>query len=108
MRHHRPTIARMVFSSFAPEAESSNRGTTAAIPTDGGVALRHRIRAITSDITGRATAIPRSPPMAETTRTHAAADKPRLVGINHVAIEVGDIDAALEFYGKIFDFTLRA
>ena len=34
--------------------------------------------------------------------------KPRLVGINHVAIEVGDIDEALEFYGKIFDFTLRA
>ena len=35
------------------------------------------------------------------------ANKPRLVGINHVAIEVGDIAAALEFYGKIFDFTLR-
>ena len=34
--------------------------------------------------------------------------KPRVVGINHVAIEVGDIDQALEFYGKIFDFTLRA
>jgi catechol 2,3-dioxygenase-like lactoylglutathione lyase family enzyme len=33
--------------------------------------------------------------------------KPRMVGINHVAIEVGDIDAALEFYGKIFSFTLR-
>jgi lactoylglutathione lyase len=35
------------------------------------------------------------------------AAKPRLVGINHVAIEVGDIDAALDFYGKIFAFTLR-
>jgi predicted enzyme related to lactoylglutathione lyase len=34
--------------------------------------------------------------------------KPRLVGINHVAIEVGDIDAALAFYRQIFDFTLRA
>ncbi len=33
--------------------------------------------------------------------------KPRLVGINHVAIEVGDIDAALEWYGRIFEFTLR-
>ena len=33
--------------------------------------------------------------------------KPRLVGINHVAIEVGDIDAALDWYGRIFDFTLR-
>jgi lactoylglutathione lyase len=34
--------------------------------------------------------------------------KPRLVGINHIAIEVGDIDAALAFYRQIFDFTLRA
>jgi lactoylglutathione lyase len=33
--------------------------------------------------------------------------KPRLVGINHVAIEVGDIDEALAWYGRIFDFTLR-
>ncbi len=35
------------------------------------------------------------------------ATKPRLVGINHVAIEVGDIDAALEWYGRLFAFTLR-
>lgn len=33
--------------------------------------------------------------------------KPRLVGINHVALEVGDIDQALAFYGRIFDFELR-
>jgi len=33
--------------------------------------------------------------------------KPRLVGINHVALDVGDLDEALEWYGKIFDFTLR-
>ena len=33
--------------------------------------------------------------------------KPRLVGINHVAIEVGDIDEALEWYGRIFEFSLR-
>jgi len=33
--------------------------------------------------------------------------KPKLVGINHVAIEVGDIDEALAWYGQIFDFTLR-
>jgi catechol 2,3-dioxygenase-like lactoylglutathione lyase family enzyme len=32
---------------------------------------------------------------------------PRLVGINHVALEVGDIDDALEFYGRLFSFTLR-
>ena len=33
--------------------------------------------------------------------------KPRLIGINHVAIEVGDIDEALAWYGRIFDFSLR-
>ena len=33
--------------------------------------------------------------------------KPRLVGINHVAIEVGDIDKALDWYAQIFEFTLR-
>lgn len=33
--------------------------------------------------------------------------RPRLVGMNYVAIEVGDVEAALAFYGKIFDFTLR-
>jgi lactoylglutathione lyase len=33
--------------------------------------------------------------------------KPRLLGINHVALEVGDIDAALEWYGRLFTFTLR-
>lgn len=32
---------------------------------------------------------------------------PRLVGINHVALEVGDIDEALDFYGRIFELTLR-
>jgi catechol 2,3-dioxygenase-like lactoylglutathione lyase family enzyme len=33
---------------------------------------------------------------------------PRLVGLNHVAVEVDDIDEALEFLGRIFDkVTLR-
>jgi lactoylglutathione lyase len=32
---------------------------------------------------------------------------PRLVGINHVALEVGDLDEALDFYGRIFEFELR-
>jgi lactoylglutathione lyase len=31
----------------------------------------------------------------------------RLVGINHVALEVGDIDEALEFYGRFFEISLR-
>lgn len=33
--------------------------------------------------------------------------KPRLVGVNHIALEVGNIDEALDFYGRIFDFELR-
>ena len=33
--------------------------------------------------------------------------KPRLVGINHVALEVGNIDEALAFYARIFAFELR-
>ena len=31
----------------------------------------------------------------------------RLVGINHVALPVGDIDAALEFYQSVFEFDVR-
>jgi catechol 2,3-dioxygenase-like lactoylglutathione lyase family enzyme len=30
-----------------------------------------------------------------------------MVGFNHVALEVGDIEAALAFYGRLFDFELR-
>ena len=33
--------------------------------------------------------------------------KARAVGFNHVALEVGDIDEALEFYGNFLDFELR-
>ncbi len=32
---------------------------------------------------------------------------PRLVGINHVAVEVGGIEEALEFFGRIFELELR-
>src|SRR3712207_5301928 len=31
----------------------------------------------------------------------------RLVGINHVALEVGDLDEALAFYGRLFELRLR-
>jgi catechol 2,3-dioxygenase-like lactoylglutathione lyase family enzyme len=31
----------------------------------------------------------------------------RLVGINHVALEVGDIDQALDWYRRLFEFNLR-
>src|SRR5215475_13813504 len=33
--------------------------------------------------------------------------KARAVGLNHVALEVGDIDEALAFYRRLFDFELR-
>ncbi|CDZ77238.1 Metallothiol transferase FosB 2 [Legionella massiliensis] len=33
--------------------------------------------------------------------------KPNLVGINHVALEVGNIEEALSFYEEIFSFKLR-
>jgi lactoylglutathione lyase len=33
--------------------------------------------------------------------------KAKLVGINHVALEVGNVDEALEFYGRVFELSLR-
>ena len=33
--------------------------------------------------------------------------KPRLVGFNHIALEVGDIEEALSFYSRLFTFDLR-
>jgi lactoylglutathione lyase len=35
------------------------------------------------------------------------AKKARAVGFNHVALEVGDIEEALAFYGRLFEFKLR-
>ncbi len=34
-------------------------------------------------------------------------DKAKALGINHVVLEVGNLDEALDFYGAIFDFELR-
>jgi catechol 2,3-dioxygenase-like lactoylglutathione lyase family enzyme len=36
------------------------------------------------------------------------AKKARAIGFNHVALEVGDIDEALAFYGRLLDFELRS
>ena len=33
--------------------------------------------------------------------------RPRVIGFNHVALEVGDIEQALAFYARIFEFELR-
>jgi len=35
------------------------------------------------------------------------AERAKAVGLNHVALEVGDVDEALAFYGRIFAFELR-
>jgi lactoylglutathione lyase len=32
----------------------------------------------------------------------------RAVGINHIALEVGSLDEALEFYGRLFEIELRS
>lgn len=37
----------------------------------------------------------------------AESAKPRVMGLNHVALEVGDIEEALAFYGRLFAFELR-
>jgi lactoylglutathione lyase len=39
--------------------------------------------------------------------SHSMPDRARLVGINHVALEVGDLEAALDLYGRLFAFELR-
>src|SRR6516165_6819866 len=38
----------------------------------------------------------------------AESKKARAIGFNHVALEVGDIEAALAFYGRLFTFELRS
>jgi lactoylglutathione lyase len=37
----------------------------------------------------------------------AASVKARLVGMNHIALEVDDVEEALSFYGRIFELRLR-
>jgi catechol 2,3-dioxygenase-like lactoylglutathione lyase family enzyme len=37
----------------------------------------------------------------------AESGRPRIVGLNHIALEVGDIEEALAFYGRLFTFELR-
>ena len=39
--------------------------------------------------------------------TNAGPRRPRMVGLNHIALEVGNVDDALAFYGQIFEIKLR-
>jgi lactoylglutathione lyase len=60
-------------------------------------------------VVGLSTAI-RHPNIASNDFTEdamAEAKKARAVGFNHVALEVGDIEEALAFYGRLFEFKLR-
>ncbi|MEP3116140.1 VOC family protein [Nisaea sp.] len=42
------------------------------------------------------------------TRSETDVPQPvRAIGINHIALEVGDLDEALTFYGKLFQFEQR-
>ena len=34
-------------------------------------------------------------------------ERPRLVGVNHIALEVEDLEGALAFYGRVFEIELR-
>jgi lactoylglutathione lyase len=43
----------------------------------------------------------------EKERAMADFKRARVVGFNHVALEVGDIEEALAFYGRLFEFELR-
>ncbi|MEE2688809.1 MAG: VOC family protein [Pseudomonadota bacterium] len=40
--------------------------------------------------------------------TKGSGRKAKAVGINHVALEVEDIDEAIEFYGKFLDFEIKS
>ena len=40
--------------------------------------------------------------------SEAGARKAKAVGINHIALEVGDIDEALAFYGRFLDFQIQS
>jgi lactoylglutathione lyase len=37
----------------------------------------------------------------------ADSKRPRMVGFNHIALEVGDLEEALAFWGRLFEFELR-
>src|SRR5262245_29109016 len=48
------------------------------------------------------------PPSKPSEAPMAEATKARAIGFNHVALEVGDIDEALAFYGRLFNFGMRS
>jgi predicted enzyme related to lactoylglutathione lyase len=70
------------------------------------------------DTTDEAALVYRRPIASEASTTHlslrlakgvvmAEFAKPHVIGLNHIALEVGNIDEALAFYGRLFRFELR-
>jgi predicted enzyme related to lactoylglutathione lyase len=45
--------------------------------------------------------------MAAPVKSMGMAKRPRLLGVNHIALEVDDLEEALAFYAAIFEFELR-
>jgi lactoylglutathione lyase len=58
-------------------------------------------------LTGRGCALKQRSSPHSRRNAMAEARKARAVGFNHVALEVGDIEEALAFYGRLFEFKLR-
>jgi lactoylglutathione lyase len=75
---------------------------------DGGLSSRHAetLRHNVSHV-GRGKWQERAEPRASRWYAQAMAEKARLIGMNHIALEVGDVDEALALYGRLFDFTMR-
>src|SRR5215211_2389262 len=81
-----PRLARSTSS-----ASSSGRSTTAGSTPVRGSEFPHQPRTAAGDSS------------CTPSRLRSV---PRLVGINHIALEVGDLEQALEWYGRIFEFEL--
>src|SRR5260370_118765 len=77
-------------------------------PRAGGRAPRTRARRPPAPA-GRAPAplVDGPPHRYYTTRCSYVPSMARLVGINHVALEVGDVEEALAWYGRFFEIELR-
>ena len=86
-------------------ADWSKELEQSAYDRGAGVAARGSIRAGALSAVRDPAARARSGCRVPTTVT--GMPQARLVGINHVALEVGDIDEALAFYGRLFELTLR-
>ena len=95
-------------SIFTQRDREEKRGGLGAVQRTKAVAWPSRADAGGND--PRCSAVKHAHAMcqrSEGTQGMADTTKARAVGFNHVALEVGDIDEALAFYGRLLDFELR-